>query len=119
MCVSHLSCFRGWIIKGHFEISAETKTQVDLNFYCIVTMEKVHTASNASYGAMKSLFDEFERAKDDFNRAKDVLGKAKNKIHEGFEELREDQDALAAENGVLDVDGSEILDINAGGSLCP
>ena len=110
MCVSHLSCFLGRLIKGHFELSAETKTQVDLNFYCIVTMEKVHTASNASYGAMKKLFDEFERAKD-------VLGKAKNKIHEGFEELREDQDTLAAENGVLDVNGSEILEINAGGVI--
>ena len=93
-------------------------------------MEKVHTASTASDGAMKSLLDEFERAKDtltkDFNRAKDkfdkakdVLGKAKTQIHERFEELREDQDSLAAENGVLDVDGSEVLDINAGGSLCP
>ena len=85
-------------------------------------MEKVQTASNASDSAMKRLFDEFERAKDtltkdfnrakdDFDKAKDVLGKAKTQIHEGFEELREDQDALAAENGVLDFDGSEILDI--------
>ena len=56
---------------------------------------------------MKRLFDEFKRAKD-------VLGKAKNQIHEGFEELREDQDALAAKNGVTDVNRSEILDINAG-----
>ena len=66
---------------------------------------------------MKRLFDEFEkakdtltkdfnRAKDDFDKAKDVLGKAKNQIHEGFEELIEDQDALAAKNGVLGVDGS-------------
>ena len=80
-------------------------------------MEKVHTASNASYGAMKRLFNKFERAKDDFNRSKDVLRKSKNKIHEGFEELREDQDTLASENGVLDFDGSEILDINAGGVI--
>ena len=130
MCVSHLSCFRGRLIKGHFEISAETRTQVDHTFCCILIMEKVHTTSTASDGAMKRLFDEFERAKDtlqkDFNRAKDnfdkakdVLGKAKTKIHEGFEELREDQDSLAAENGVIDVDGSEVLDINAGGSSCP
>ena len=93
MCVSHLSCFRGRLIKEHFEISAETKTQVGLNFCCILTMEKVHTASTASGGAMKRLFDEFERAKDtltkdfnrakdDFDKAKDALGKAKNKIHE-------------------------------------
>ena len=93
-------------------------------------MEKVHTASTASDGAMKRLFDEFERAKDtltkDFNRAKDKfdkakddLEKAKTQIHERFEELREYQDSLAAENGVLGVDGSEVLDINVGGSLCP
>ena len=63
MCFSHRSCFRGWIIKGHFEVSAERDTQVDRNFCCILTMEKVHTASTASDGAMKRLFDEFERAK--------------------------------------------------------
>ena len=43
--------------------------------------------------------------------------KARNQIQKIFEELREDQDALAAENGVIDVDGSEILDINAGGII--
>ena len=89
MYVSHLSCFCGRLIKGHFEVSAERETQVDLNFCCILTMEKVHTASTVSEGAMKRLFDEFERAKDtltkdfnrakdDFDKAKDVLGKAKN-----------------------------------------
>ena len=150
MCVSHLSCFCGRLIKGHFEVSDETKTPVDLRFCCIVTMEKVDTASAASDDAMKSLFDEFERskdtlqkdfnkakktlkkdfnrdndalgkdferAKDEFDKAKDILRKAKNQIHEGFEELREDQDALAADNSVHDVDGSEILDINAGGVI--
>ena len=128
MCVSHLSCFRGRLIKGHFEISAETKTQVDLNFCCILTMDKVHTASTASDGAMKRLFDEFERAKDipqkDFNRAKndfekdkDFLGKDKNQIYEGFEEPKEYQDALAAKNGVLNVNGLEIMDIKAGGVI--
>ena len=71
MCLSRLSCFCGRLIKGHFEISSERETQVDLNFYYIVTMEKVHTASTASDGAMKRLFDEFERDKD-------VLGKSKN-----------------------------------------
>ena len=110
MCVSYLSCLCGRIIKGNFEVSAERDIQVDLNFCCILTMEKVHTASTASDGAMKRLFDEFERAKD-------VLGKAKNQIHEGFEELREDQYALAAKNGVLNVNGSKILDINEGGVI--
>ena len=125
--------------KRAFEVSDKRETQVDLNFFCIVTMEKVHTASTASYGAMKRLFDKFERAKDtlqkyfnrdndalskDFNRAmdefnktKDVLGKARPQIHEGFEELRDAQYAIAAKNGVLDIDGSEILDINAGGVI--
>ena len=45
-------------------------------------MEKVHTTSTASDGAMKRLFNEFERAKDtltkDFNRAKDDFDKAKD-----------------------------------------
>ena len=102
MCVSGLSFLRGRLIKGHFEVSTEREIQVDLHFCCILTMEKVHTASTASDGAMERLFDEFERAKDtltkdfnrakdDFDKAKDVLGKAKNQIHEGFEELREDQ----------------------------
>ena len=102
-------------------------------------MEKVDTTSTASDDAMKILFDKFERskdtlqkdfnrandalgkyfdrAKDEFEKAKDVLGKDKNKILEGFEELREDQDALAAKNSVLNVDGSVILDINAGGVI--
>ena len=91
-------------------------------------MEKVDKASTASDNAMKRLLDEFERAndilmkdfkraketlmedfdraKDDFDKTKDILGKSKNQIHEVFEELREDQDAFAVENGVLDVDGS-------------
>ena len=83
MCVSHLSCFRGRLINGHFKVSAERETQVDLNFCCILTMEKVHTASTASDDAMKSLFDKFERAKDtlqkDFNRDNDALGKDFNR----------------------------------------
>ena len=89
-------------------------------------MEKVHTVSTASDRDMKRLFDEFERdkdnltkdfnrAKDEYDKAKDVLGKSKNQMHEGFEEMIEDQYSLAAKNSVLDVDGSEILDINAGG----
>ena len=117
MCVSRISCFRGRIIKGHFEVSGETTTPVDLCFCSIVAMEKVDTAYNVSDGAMKMLFNKYEIAKDEFNRAKDVLRKANNQIHEGFEELREDQDALAAKNGMLDVNVSEILDINVGGVI--
>ena len=39
--------------KRAFEELAETKTPVDLHFYCIATMENIQNASNASYGAMK------------------------------------------------------------------
>ena len=95
MCVSHLSCFRGQLIKGHFEISAERETQVDLNFCCIVTMEKVHTASTASDGAMKRLFDEFERSKDtlqkDFNRDNDALS---NDFNRAMDEFNKTKDVL-------------------------
>ena len=78
-------------------------------------MEKVDSAYTASDDAMKIYKDDFDRTKDDFDRAKDVLREARNQIHKGFGDLREDQNALAAENGVLDIDGSEILNINAGG----
>ena len=71
-------------------------------------MEKVAIASTASKAAVKRLID-------DLNTAQDVLNEARNKIAKGFKDLREDQDTFAAENGVLDVDGSEILYINAGG----
>ena len=62
MCVSGLSCFRGRLIKGHFEVSTEREIQVDLHFCCILNMEKVHTESTASDGAMRRLFGEFEKA---------------------------------------------------------
>ena len=71
-------------------------------------MEKVAIASTASKAAVKRLID-------DLDTAQDILSEARDKITKGFEDLREDQDALAAENGGLDVDGSDILEINAGG----
>ena len=37
-----------------------------------------------------------------------------NKINKGFKDLSEYQDSLATNNGVIDVDRSEILDIKAG-----
>jgi len=94
---------------GEFEKAKDT-LQKDFN-RAKETLKKDFNRDNDALGK------DFDRAKDEFDKAKDVLGKAKNQIHEGFEELREDQDALAAENGVLDVDGSEILDINAGGVI--
>ena len=54
---------------------------------------------------------------DDYDRAQDVLSEARNRISKGFEDLKEDQGAFAVENGLLDVKRSEILDINAGGSI--
>ena len=71
-------------------------------------MEKVAIASAASKDAVKNLID-------DLDTAQDILSEARDKIAKGFEDLIEDQDALAVENGVPDVDGSEIIDINVGG----
>ena len=34
-----------------------------------------------------------------------------------LKDLNEDQDSLAAKNGVINVDGSDILEINSGGSI--
>ena len=73
-------------------------------------MEKVAIASTATKNAVKRLID-------DLGTAMSTLGEAKDKISKGFEDLIKDQDALAAESGVIDVDGSEILDINTGGVI--
>ena len=119
MCFSCILCFCGRLIKGDFEESSETKTQVDLHFYCIVTMDKVDTASTALDAATERLFDtlqkDFNSAMDDFGKSKDVLKEARDQIHEGFEDLRKELDALATKNGVPNVDESEVLNINAGG----
>ena len=50
---SRLSCFRGCLIKGHFEESSKIEIHVDLCLYCIDTMDKFDTASTASDNAMK------------------------------------------------------------------
>ena len=51
------------------------------------------------------------------NRAQDVMIEDINDIHKVFKYLREDQYELAAKNGVPNLDASEILYINAGGSI--
>ena len=84
------------------------RPQVDHNLYRTVTMYKVAIASAASKDAVKRLIY-------DLDRSQNVLSEARTKINKVFNDLREEQDSLAIENGVLDVDGSEILDINAGG----
>ena len=73
-------------------------------------MEEVDTASIASDDAIKRLVD-------DLGKTKDILREAGDRIANGFKNLREEREALVADNGVLDVDGSEILEINAGGTI--
>ena len=51
------------------------------------------------------------------NRAQDVMIEDINDIHKVFKYLREDQYELAAKNRVPNLDASEILYINAGGSI--
>ena len=73
-------------------------------------MEEVDIATIASDDAIKRLVD-------DIGKTKDILREARDRIANGFKDLREEREALVAENGVLDVDGSEILKINAGGEI--
>ena len=71
-------------------------------------MEKVTISPRSSKYAVKRLIDDIEMDQD-------VLSEARNMISKGFKDLREDWVALASDNGVLDVDSQEILDINVGG----
>ena len=57
---------------------------------------------------MKSLVDDYERGQD-------VLSEARDRITKGFNDLKENQYVFAAMNWMIDVDVSEILDINLGG----
>ena len=80
--------------------------QVHVNFFYIVTMEKVAVAPTASKYYGKIIIDNLDRAKD-------VTSYSMNKINKCFKDLSEYQDSLATNNGVIDVDISEILDIKA------
>ena len=71
-------------------------------------MEKFAIASTASKDVVKRLIDYLEMSQD-------ALSEARDKINKGFEDLKKDQYALATGNGGINVDGSEILDINMGG----
>ena len=73
-------------------------------------MEKVDIASTATKDAVKRLID-------NLGVYMSTLGEARDKINKGFEGLIKDQDALAAESGWINVNGSDILDINAGGVI--
>ena len=88
----------------------EHRPQVHLNFYSIFTIEKVAIAFTASKALIKRLAY-------DYGKDQDVLSEARDFIAKGFKDLKEFQDSLTAKNRVLDVDGSDILDINAGGSI--
>ena len=71
-------------------------------------MEKVDIASTASKYLIKKLVE-------DYYRVQDVLSEARDQIAKGSEDPKKDQDTLAAENGMLNVDRSEIMEINTGG----
>ena len=73
-------------------------------------MKEVIAASNTSDYEMKKLID-------DFKITKNILKESRDEIENGFKNLSEEQETLAAENGKFDVDGSEILKINAGGEI--
>ena len=53
----------------------------------------------------------------ELNRDQDVIIKDSNDIHKSFKYIREDQYAPADQNGVPNLDASEIIYINAGGSI--
>ena len=50
-----------------------------------------------------------KRLIDNLEMSQNVLSEARNNINKVFADLNEDQDYLAAKNGVIDVDGSDIL----------
>ena len=73
-------------------------------------MDKAASAFKASKYAMKRLMDEFDRYQD-------VLSDTNNYIINVFKDLIENQYSLDTNNGVLDVNMSEVIYINAGGSI--
>ena len=60
----------------------EHRPQVQLNFYCIVTMKKVAVTPTASKYGGKRIIDKLDRAKD-------VTSYSMNNINKCFEELSE------------------------------
>ena len=89
-------------------ITLEHRTQFHHNFYTIITMEKVVIGFTANKDAVKRLIY-------NLGEAMSVLVEVKDNIDKGFKDLKKLQDALAADNGGINVDGSEIMDINTGG----
>ena len=85
----------------------ENQPQVHLDFYFVVSMDKVAVGSTASK-------DYVERLIYNLDRFQDVMIGARNKINKVFEDLSEYQYAFASKNGVIDVDRSKIMDINTG-----
>ena len=67
-------------------------------------MGRVSVAPTASWDDGKMLIDNLDRANDDTSYSM-------NKINKGSEDLSEYQDSLVTNNGVIDVNLSETLDI--------
>ena len=67
-CKQHMSslCFHVWLTNVHFGLSAKIKTQFDLKFNHIVTMEEVSIASIETDGVIK-------RHVNDLGKTKDIL----------------------------------------------
>ena len=104
---SHNQSYKGQSIKDTSSDNRKLPTPLINPFF---SMEEVDRASAASKHEMKRLID-------DLDRTRDILRKARDRIAQEFKDLKEERDALAAENGVPDVDGSETLKINAGGNI--
>ena len=75
-------------------------------------MDKATSAFIASKYSLKSLVDEFDRYQD-------VLSDTNNYIIKVFKYLIEEKYALVTKNRVIDVNRSDILYINSGGSITP
>ena len=73
-------------------------------------MEKVAIISTATIYGVKRLID-------DLGTAMSTMGESRDRINKGFNNMIKYQDSLAVESGGIDVNGSEILDINAGGVI--
>ena len=81
--------------------------KIHLNFYFVVTMNKVAVAPTDSKDDVKRLIYKLYRSHD-------VMSESRNKINNGFVDLSKYQDVLASKNDVIDVNISNILDINMG-----
>ena len=87
-------CLHVKLIKS---IIFEHQPKVHLNFYSIFNTEKVAITFTVSKDSMKILVDDYDRDKDVLNEARDFIAKI-------LKDLKEDQDAFADKNEMLDVE---------------